>query len=859
MVFVRTYTTGGVIVGIVLALLITIWASADGSVSARLTLGAANSAPTHFADALAAPQQQAAALCQQVSDIPISECEALVALYKATAGPEWLTSTNWLMVSDTVSPCDWYGVSCANGQVTALDLTGNRLTGSLPAALGALSGLTSLMLDSNRLTGPVPPALCALAETRTSASLAYNSLSVVRRTTRACLERLDPDWASTQTVPPRNVQISAFAETSLLLGWTPIFYTADGGFYEVSYATTPDGPFTTHGQTADKTADSYRLDGLAPGQTYFIHVRTVTPAHDSHPDELVSGPARLIAVTASEQNVLLMVYFPADNDLSSYADGIARRLRDGTALNPNVQVVMLSDQENDGDTRLLTISGGQIQQTDVVRDQWGTDELDTADPVVLAWFVQYARSTYPAEREIISLMGHGVALAPEISAFTSSSADISLAATPAGLPPLPKGMDATPGDVTNGAYMSLIDMGQALDTATNNGTNPVDLLFFDQCFQGNLDTLYEVRGAAEIFIASPNYAWLAAPYHQYLALFAPAVSNAAMADAILERYQAQLNDRHPNVIFWVRSTDIEAIASAVNTLGDALQRAVRDDAASGIVSAVRNAQYVDTNQCGPQQFALQPPDELIGADTFAANMQRAFPADDRFGVSAAAGELLTALDQVRSSSRVGRPHIAPREVWEYEDTITILAPLPRDVSPAVAWRTSIYTSTMPLTATWSPVPTQTVVLSSSFAYVRDGTWDDFLGTWYTTPLTPTVGQWCRYIPPAFVTSEISETLALTLTTVNDAAVQLDWNPTEHEEATGYDLYVQDPYDLGWTLEAVLPPEQTSTLVEGLEPDGTYRYIVVGRDADEVVVAQSNDVQWPAATPGRQLFLPLIQR
>jgi hypothetical protein len=48
-------------------------------------------------------------------------------------------------------------------------------------------------------------------------------------------------------------------------------------------------------------------------------------------------------------------------------------------------------------------------------------------------------------------------------------------------------------------------------------------------------------------------------------------------------------------------------------------------------------------------------------------------------------------------------------------------------------------------------------------------------------------------------------------------------------------------------------------VEGLEPDGTYRYIVVGRDADEVVVAQSNDVQWPAATPGRQLFLPLIQR
>jgi hypothetical protein len=329
-----------------------------------------------------------------------------------------------------------------------------------------------------------------------------------------------------------------------------------------------------------------------------------------------------------------------------------------------------------------------------------------------------------------------------------------------------------------------------------------------------------------------------------------------VSDTILERYQAQLNDRHPNVIFWVRNTDIEAIASAVSTLGDALQRAIQDNATSGIVSAVRNAQYVDTNQCGPQQFALQPPDELIGADTFAANMQRAFPADDRFGVSAAAGDLLTALEQVRSSSRVGRPHIAPRELWEYDDTITILAPLPRDVPPAVAWRTSIYTSTMPLTATWSPVPTQTVVISSSFAYVRDGTWDDFLSAWYTTPLIPTVGQWCQYIPPAFVSSEISETLFLTLTTVTDTAVQLDWNPTDHEEATGYELYVQAPYDLSWTLEVVLPPEQTSALVGNLEPDSTYRYLVVARDPNEDVVAESNSAQWPVAAT-RKLFLPFV--
>ncbi|MCB9160255.1 MAG: hypothetical protein H6644_10415 [Caldilineaceae bacterium] len=78
--------------------------------------------------------------------------------------------------------------------------------------------------------------------------------------------------------------------------------------------------------------------------------------------------------------------------------------------------------------------------------------------------------------------------------------------TAAGILPLPWGKFATPTDVTSGTFMGTPALGKALLAATDAGADPFDLLFFDQCFAGNLDILYEVRRAADVFIAPPNYA-----------------------------------------------------------------------------------------------------------------------------------------------------------------------------------------------------------------------------------------------------------------------------------------------------------------------------------------------------------------
>ena len=98
---------------------------------------------------------------------------ALVALYNATDGPNWVDNTNWL----TDAPLgEWYGVDTdADGRVVRIDLAGrwdnetrvyipHGLRGELPIELANLTELTNLDLSRNDLTGSIPPELGNLTE-----------------------------------------------------------------------------------------------------------------------------------------------------------------------------------------------------------------------------------------------------------------------------------------------------------------------------------------------------------------------------------------------------------------------------------------------------------------------------------------------------------------------------------------------------------------------------------------------------------------------------------------------------------------------------------------------------------------------
>ena len=83
--------------------------------------------------------------------------DALVALYQATDGENWLRNDNWLTDAPIYT---WYGVTTdTGGRVVVLDLLENGLSGSIPPELGRLTGLELLSLSHNQLSGSIPPEL----------------------------------------------------------------------------------------------------------------------------------------------------------------------------------------------------------------------------------------------------------------------------------------------------------------------------------------------------------------------------------------------------------------------------------------------------------------------------------------------------------------------------------------------------------------------------------------------------------------------------------------------------------------------------------------------------------------------------
>jgi hypothetical protein len=104
----------------------------------------------------------------------------------------------------------------------------------------------------------------------------------------AFLNDKDPDWDETQTIPPNHIQVVRISDESVRLNWFPINYTNHWGYYEISYAFSPEGPYNVHGTTEDKTVSVYLAEGLQPGTTYYFTVRTYTPEHDLQKNELWS-------------------------------------------------------------------------------------------------------------------------------------------------------------------------------------------------------------------------------------------------------------------------------------------------------------------------------------------------------------------------------------------------------------------------------------------------------------------------------------------------------------------------------------------------------------------------------------------
>ncbi len=228
--------------------------------------------------------------------IPMSERDALIALYNSTDGDNWHTNRNWRkapgVFNDAGTECTWSKVVCdaAGTTVRRLLLDSNQLTGAIPPELG---NLLNPVTSTN-----FPPGLRAL-------DLRWNALFIDDDTLRKFLnsKQRGGNWESTQTVAPENLAATPFP-LSPLLSRHPIAFTQQSGRYRVFSSTSSGGPHQLFGTTMDKTTSSLEVTGLMPATDYFFVVQSETDPHPNNQNTVTSGNSmELMATTTTTTDI----------------------------------------------------------------------------------------------------------------------------------------------------------------------------------------------------------------------------------------------------------------------------------------------------------------------------------------------------------------------------------------------------------------------------------------------------------------------------------------------------------------------------------------------------------------------------
>ncbi len=201
-----------------------------------------------------------------------------------------------------------------------------------------------------------------------------------------------------------------------------------------------------------------------------------------------------------------------ENDLAEIEEGVP---------GDQVEVIVLADQFEDGDSRLLYhTSEGLVEIPLSSVNQTWDDEVDMSDPQSLRDFVMWSKGNHPAERYMLYLWGHG------------------------------DGWRGMP--VEDGGDLFLTEMEEAL-----NGIK-VDVLGFDSCSMGTFELYYQLRKKADIILASPlDIPMQGLPYDIILDRMGekPDMGTEEVAEMIVEEF----------VVWSFENTDIDTGLMAVAT------------------------------------------------------------------------------------------------------------------------------------------------------------------------------------------------------------------------------------------------------------------------------------------------------
>lgn len=149
----------------------------------------------------------------------------------------------------------------------------------------------------------------------------------------------------------------------------------------------------------------------------------------------------------------------------------------------DIRLVILYDGPDNGDSKIEILDSPfntnsriiPLESTSINIDKNG--ELDMADRQTLKTFIEYAKSKAPADKYALYFGSHG-------TGFSSK---------------YPAGLAVENGDDINSSFLTVNEIARTLTEVDG-----INLLTFDACNLGNIETIYEFNDYVDYIIASPE-------------------------------------------------------------------------------------------------------------------------------------------------------------------------------------------------------------------------------------------------------------------------------------------------------------------------------------------------------------------
>lgn len=324
-------------------------------------------------------------------------------------------------------------------------------------------------------------------------------------------------------------------------------------------------------------------------------------------------PGRLNALsqTRSGKKWTIAVYLAGDNNLYSAGLKDINEMEAGLAKNPQaaelIDVIVLFDGLPQGDSKIYRIrpdANGYDQKiiSEVINDRGAvipmdTKEVDTGNPEVLHRFMDYLTRNHASEYNSFSIWNHGDGIFRGNPGQDPSQGGSSFFQSVAGGEQRLQGLSSQAfASDDNGGELHLKDLNPGLALATRNLGRPLDIFGFDTCLMQYIETAYQLRGQANILVASeelePGDGW---DYHAYLGTIAqnpnmnPVQVAAMMVDTYGAAYRPGGSQQGSDITLSALdiNTMMRTLVPAVNRLGTELQAALPTEKPA--IDAARNA------------------------------------------------------------------------------------------------------------------------------------------------------------------------------------------------------------------------------------------------------------------------------